>query len=108
MDVPTFERLADKTLERVATWLESFDPDDVDFDTTDGVVSMEFADGTKYILNRQRGSSQMWYAAGVSAWHYDWDADGTRWVDDRDGHDLLENIARTIGVKLGRDVDPVQ
>jgi frataxin-like iron-binding protein CyaY len=47
----------------------------------------------------------MWYAAGARAWHYDWrPADGT-WHDDRDGHDLFGNLARTIGAKLGRDVE---
>lgn len=107
LDVVTFLRLADETLERVANWLETFDPDEVDFDTSDGVVSLEFADGAKYILNRQRGTSQMWYAAGVRAWHYDWNDTTANWLDDRDGHELLENVRRTVKDKLGRDVDPI-
>ncbi|MEX1023675.1 MAG: iron donor protein CyaY [Planctomycetota bacterium] len=103
MDVKTFERRADRTLERVATWLESFDPDELDFATSDGVVTLEFSDGTRYVINRQRGSTQMWYAAGVRAWHYDWDDEAEAWQDDRDGHELLENVAKTVGAKLGRD-----
>lgn len=104
MDAPTFERLADDTLDRVATWLEEFDPDELDFATSDGVVTLEFADGTKFILNRQRGTNQMWYAAGVRAWHYDWDEESKSWKDDRDGHDLLGNVAKSVGEKLGRGV----
>jgi len=99
-----FVRLADLCLEKVAHWLEGFDPDELDYATSDGVVSLEFADGQKFVLNRQAGSHQMWYAAGVRAWHYDWDADRHLWVDDRDGHELLENVGRTVSEKLGREV----
>jgi len=104
MDAETFDRLADECLARAATWLEDFDPDEVDFATTDGVVTLEFPDGVRYILNRQAGSHQMWYAAGVRAWHYDWNPDDGTWVDDRDGHELFGNVSRTVAEKLGRAV----
>ena len=104
MDPSEFIRLADACIERVADWLEAFDPDEVDYSTSDGVISLEFADGQKFILNRQAGSHQMWYAAGVRAWHYDWDADTERWLDDRDGHELFDNVGRTVSEKLGREV----
>ena len=104
MDEKTYRMLADRCLERAATWLEDFDPDDVDFATPDGVVKLEFADGTTYVLNRQAGSHQMWYAAGARAWHYNWHPEDETWRDDRDGHELFENLARTVGAKLGREV----
>ncbi|MEM7306094.1 MAG: iron donor protein CyaY [Planctomycetota bacterium] len=106
MEAQQYLLLADRCLERAATWLEDFDPDEVDYSTPDGVVRMEFADGVQFILNRQAGANQMWYAAGVRAWHYDWDADTERWLDDRDGHELFTNIARTVGEKLGRPLQP--
>ncbi|MEW6073858.1 MAG: iron donor protein CyaY [Planctomycetota bacterium] len=105
MDRAEFERLADRALDRVARWLEGFDPDEVDFSTTDGVVSLEFADGTRFVLNRQAGSHQMWLAAGARAWHYGWDATAGVWRDDRDGHDLFANLGRVVSRKLGREVE---
>ena len=60
-------RLADTCLDRVADWLEGFDPDEVDYATTDGMVSLDFPDGKRFVLNRQSGNSQMWLAAGVRA-----------------------------------------
>lgn len=104
MDRQEFLRLADECLTRVASSLEAFDPDEVDFTETDGVVAIEFPDGAKYILNRQTAADQMWFAAGARAWHYDWDAAGERWVDDRDGHELYERVARAISEKIGRTV----
>ncbi len=102
MDRSQFLSLADKCLNQVADWLEDFDPDEVDFDTTDGVVNIEFPDRTKYVLNRQSASHQMWFAAGVSAYHYDWD--GTRWQCDKDSHPLLEEVQSVVAKKLGREL----
>lgn len=102
MDESTYRLLTDRCLESVADWLESFDPDEVDFSTADGVVKIEFPDGEVYVLNRQAGAHQMWWAAGVRAWHYNWN--GSAWVCERDGHALLDNVSERISHKLGRPV----
>jgi CyaY protein len=104
VDKQEFLRRADQCLERVAQWLEAFDPDEVDFATSDGVVTLEFGDGGRFVLNRQAAASQMWFAAGARAWHYDFDAAHETWVDDRDGHDLFENVAACVSEKIGRTV----
>jgi len=104
MDAQEYLRSADACLDRVAAWLEDFDPDEVDYATTDGVVTLEFPDGVRYVLNRQAAASQMWFAAGARAWHYDWDAARGTWVDDRDGHDLYARIAEVVSSKIGRAV----
>jgi CyaY protein len=97
-------RRADECLERVAKWLESFDPDEVDFSTTDGVVTIEFPDRARYVLNRQTAADQMWLAAGARAFHYDWSDERGAWVDDRDGHELCARIAEAVSAKIGRQV----
>lgn len=104
MDKQLYVKRSDACLARVARWLEAFDPDELDYSTTDGVVSLQFPDGARYVLNRQSATSQMWFAAGAKAWHYNYDERGERWVDDRDGHALLDNIAAVVERKLGRKV----
>jgi CyaY protein len=104
MDEQEYLKLAESCLERVAAWLEEFDPDEVDFATTDGVVTLEFPDGARFVLNRQAGAHQMWFAAGARAWHYDWDAEQAAWRDDRDGHALYERVATVVSDKIGRAV----
>jgi CyaY protein len=104
MERAAFLHLADETIERVARWLEGFDPDELDFSATDGVLTMEFADKKRYVLNRQTATDQMWFAAGARAWHYDFDARAKTWIDDRDGHDLYERIAEVVSQKIGRKV----
>ena len=102
MDKQEFSRLADACLERVTTWLETFDPDEVDYDSADGVVTLEFSDGQKYVLNRQTAASQMWFAAGAQAWHFDLADDA--WRCSKDGADLYQRIAEAVSEKLGRPV----
>lgn len=105
MDPQQYQRLADACLEHVASWLEAFDPDEVDYATTDGVVTLEFPGGTRYVLNRQAAADQMWFAAGARAWHYAWDPERGRWLCDRDGHELYAKIAEVVSEKLGRAVE---
>jgi CyaY protein len=104
VDAKDYLREVDAALARVQTFLEKFDPDEVDYSTTDGVITIEFADRARYVLNRQTAASQMWFAAGARAWHYNWDPKRAAWVDDRDGHLLFDNVGRVLSEKLGRQV----
>ena len=100
-----FQQQAAAYLSRVARWADRVDDEALDAMTTDGLVAFEFEDGAKYVLNRQGGSRQMWFAAGARAWHYDWN--GTAWVDDRDGHALDARIVEVVSAKLGHPVPPI-
>ncbi len=104
MERSTFLRLADGAIQRVENWLEDFDPDEVDFTAADGVLKIEFAGGPTFVINRQTATDQMWYAAGVRAWHYDRDEESGEWRCDKDGHELFARIAETVSSKLGREV----
>jgi len=104
MDQREFLQLADACLRRVEDWLESFDPDELDYEPADGVVKLIFADGTVFVLNRQTAADQMWLAAGARAWHYDWDAEQGVWRDDKEGGELFARISETVSKKLAREV----
>jgi CyaY protein len=104
VDKQNYRRLADQCLERVTRAVADFDPDEVDYAASDGVLKIVFPDRPPYVLNRQEAVQQMWFAAGARAWHYGWDPARATWVDDRDRHDLFENVARLLAEKLGRPV----
>lgn len=107
MNPQEYHREVDRLLERVATWLEPFDPDQLDYQQSDGVISLIFADRARFVLNRQAAVQQMWYAAGARAWHYDFDATRKSWIDDRDGHVLTDNLVATVRAKLGANVPEI-
>jgi CyaY protein len=92
----------DACLDRIEQRLEAFE--DIDYSAGDGLLTMEFEDGTRYVVNRQAAAQQMWLAAGARAWHYDWDAAAQTWVDDRDGHRLWDRLAEVVSAKLGQAV----
>ena len=72
--------------------------------SADGVVKLEFAGGPTFVLNRQTAAHQMWFAAGASAWHYEWSEEAQAWRCDKDGHDLLARIGEVTSERLGRAV----
>lgn len=104
MDRQEFVRRSDECLERVARALEPIDPDEVDFSTSDGVVTIEFPDKARYVLNRQTAASQMWFAAGARAWHYDWNETKQAWIDDKEGVELFARIGEIVSAKVGRAI----
>ncbi len=104
METSDYIKHAGECLATIEAWLEDFDPDELDFNPSDGVVTFEFGDGTRYVLNRQSAANQVWYAAGARAWHFDYDAERGVWIDDKEGRELFERIGETVSAKLGREV----
>ena len=104
MDDNEFRDLSDACLGKVAKWLEDLDPDEVDYTAGDGVVTIEFAGGAKFILSRQSQMKQMWLAAGSHAFHYIWNPTSSTWLDDKDGHELFQRLAESISEQVGHPV----
>jgi CyaY protein len=105
MDTKEFVACSEACLSRVAKWLEDFDPDEVDYDTGDGALTIEFPDGGRFVLSRQSATMQVWLAAGAHGWHFDYDPSSDRWIDDKDGQDLYERLAKSLSEKLGRPLE---
>ncbi len=98
-----FQKRADAFMERVFSALENEDPDELDVDLAMGVLTMEFADGRKCILNRQSAAHQIWLASGASAWHFEQVGEND-WVDTK-GRGKLEDVLRNVlEERLGRPV----
>ncbi len=105
MNEREFTATSDACLAMVAGWLEQLDPDEIDYSTGDGIVTMEFPDGERFILSRQSAARQIWLAAGAHGWHFGFEAAGDRWIDDKDGRELLSRLAHAISEKLGHPVE---
>ncbi|MBF6570715.1 MAG: iron donor protein CyaY [Candidatus Binataceae bacterium] len=104
MDQHEFMQLADQCLARAAAWLEQLDPDEVDYLTGDGVLTMEFGDGSRFVLSRQSATSQIWLAASAAGLHYTYDAASRQWLDDKHGDQLFSRLNKLVADKLGHPV----
>ena len=102
MDETDFEALAGAALERVERALEASGVD-ADFELKEGgVLEIEFADGSKIIVNRHGAAREIWVAARSGGFHYRWD--GTAWRDTRDRTELFAALSKLVSLQSGSPV----
>jgi CyaY protein len=76
-----FNALADAALQAIEAGLERSGAD-LDFEmVNDQVLQIEFADGSKILVNRHDAMREIWVAARSGGFHYRWN--GQRWQDAR-------------------------
>ena len=102
MDDKDFNRLADAMLARIETALEASDAD-IDFELgAGGLLEIEFADGSKIIVNRHGVAKEIWVAAKAGGFHFRWD--GGAWCDTRDNTELLARLSALASQQAGESV----
>jgi CyaY protein len=102
MDERQFEALAGETLRSIE---RALDQSGVDADVElkeGGVLELEFADGSKIIVNRHGASRQIWVAARSGGFHFRWD--GALWKDTRDGAELFAALSKLVSAQSGAGV----
>jgi CyaY protein len=102
MDDKEFARLAEETLSRIENALEASDAD-LDFELqAGGILEIEFADGSKIIVNRHSVAKEVWVAARSGGFHFR--HDGSVWRDTRDGAELFAKLSALAGEQAGQAV----
>jgi len=97
-----FEALAAPVLERIEAALEKSGLDlDVEL-KAGGVLEIEFADGSKIIVNRHVAAREIWVAARAGGFHFRWD--GTAWRDSRDSTELFAALSKLVSAQGGQPV----
>ena len=97
-----FESLATRALERVEAALEASGID-ADFELKEGgVLEIEFADGSKIIVNRHAAAREIWVAARAGGFHFRWD--GASWRDTREGSELFAALSKLVSAQGGQAV----
>ena len=97
-----FESLADTTLERIAQVLEESAADCDCEPKGSGVLELEFADGSRIVVNRHSAAREIWVAARAGGYHFRWN--GSAWVDTREGGELLAVLSKLVSQQSGRVV----
>jgi CyaY protein len=102
MDETEFEALAERALARLEAALEASGVD-ADVERKDGgVIEIEFADGSKMIVNRHGPAREIWVAARAGGFHFRWD--GALWRDTRDGAELFAALSRLVSGQSGQPI----
>ena len=92
-----FNQAAGETLARIEQALEDAE---LDFETpADGIIEVEFDDGSKLIINRHGVAREIWVAARSGGFHFK--PQSTGWVDTRSGEPLYDKLAALIAAQGG-------
>jgi len=97
-----FDSLADAMLERIARAVEESGGDCDCEPKGSGVLELEFADGSRIVVNRHSAARQIWVAARSGGYHFRWD--GSDWVDNRAGGELLAALSKLVSEQSNRAV----
>lgn len=70
MNETEFNQAADATLLAIEEAVEALqDEHDIDFETTAGILTLIFGNGSKVIINRQIATREIWVAARSGGFH---------------------------------------
>ena len=99
MEEQEFGRLADAALAHIEAVLEDCGAD-LDFELAPGgILEIEFADGSKMVINRHGIAREIWVAARSGGFHFRWSGDA--WVDTRSGEELMAKLAGLVSAQAG-------
>ena len=104
MDEAAYQALADNAFRRIEDAFKDVDPDDVDCERAGDVITLTLKGGKRCVINTQRPTRQLWFAANARAWHFSYDAMLGQWLDDKQpGVELFATLAMV--VKIGAGID---
>jgi CyaY protein len=80
-----FRSKLQETFDRIESAFEDVDPDVAECDQQFGALTLRLRGGSRIILSAQPSVRQLWLALAAkgTAVHFNWDAAGSRWIDDK-------------------------
>ena len=113
MDQSTFDRLATALLERFFDRIDADLGDDIDVDYEAGILTLKFADGRTYLLNKHAPNREIWLSSPVSgAWHFAYVAADDVWRSTRPvaqgPDDLVAMLQAELAALTGGAVDLIE
>lgn len=78
---------------------------EIDCETGGDVMTLEFANGSKIIVNKQSPLRQIWVAAKSGGFHYKFDPSGDRWINDQTDAEFFQELSRLATQQAGAPVN---
>ena len=97
-----FNKLSDAVFARIE---QAIDASGADIECTPNgpVLELEFADGSKVIINRHALNQEVWLAAKSGGFHYGYQEN--QWLSRRDGSELFDKLGELIKMGAGETVE---
>ena len=97
-----FDTLAGAALSALERAFEASAPDADVQAKGEGLIEIEFEDGSKMVINRHTAAREIWVAARSGGFHFRYD--GAKWVDTRDATELFAALSRLCSAQSGTPV----
>jgi len=97
-----FEAIAGAALAALESAFEAGLPDADVQAKGEGLLEIEFEDGTKMVINRHAAAREIWVAARSGGFHFRYD--GGAWRDTRDGTELFAAVSKLASQQGGTPV----
>ncbi|MFZ5560243.1 MAG: iron donor protein CyaY [Pseudomonadota bacterium] len=101
MNESEFNTTVDRLLLAIEDALETQDAD-IDMETTAGILTLTFSNGSKVIINRQSAMREVWVAARSGGFHLG--RKETGWFCSSSGETLPELLSRVCSEQAGQRV----
>jgi CyaY protein len=105
LDETSYDERAFPELRALIDALDALDAEGLETELAGDILTLEFRDGAKYVINSHRAARQIWMAAERSAWHFDWIESSQRWVAAKTGDELWATLSRSLSKKLDQPVE---
>jgi len=104
MNESEFNQLAEDTMIAIEEAIEESGVD-IDYDNVADILTLEFGDGSKIIINKQTPLSQIWVAARSGGYHFDYDELARLWCLNGDKQkDLFSQLSKYCTQQAGENV----
>lgn len=105
MNEQEFDRLATDTISHIENALEKAIDQagaDVEYEMVGGILTIEFDNGSKIIVNKQGAAQQIWVAAKSGGFHYSFD--NGAWRNDQTRQELFAEISHLASAQAGTEL----
>jgi CyaY protein len=103
-----YEAAAFPELKALVRALDALDASDIQAELAGDILTVEFDDGARFVINSHRAARQLWMAAERNAWHFDFSTENATWVAKKSGAELWSTLTTVLEKKLGKKVDLVR
>jgi iron-sulfur cluster assembly protein CyaY len=99
-----YEAVAVPELKELVRALDELDLPGFEAELASDILTLEFTDGARFIVNSHRAARQIWMAAELKAWHFDWLAERQAWVAVKSGEELWATLEGVLSRRLKKSV----
>lgn len=104
MNESQFNQLAEETMIAIEEAIEASGTD-IDYDNVADILTLEFSNGSRIIINKQTPLSQIWVAAKSGGYHFDYDETNELWCLNGDMQkDLFSQLSLYCTQQAGEDI----